>query len=56
VRIEDVGVEEMDRIRDERSRDPVGHPDAPATVIKFETADLAESKCQRIGEKNRDEN
>jgi hypothetical protein len=46
----------MDGVSQERTRNPVGDPDAPPTVTQLDTADLTELKRQGICQENREEN
>ena len=55
VRIEDVRVEQLPRIRGQRMRHPRHDPDAPAAVVGIEPAGVVEVEDVRIGEHARED-
>ena len=55
MRIEDVGAEQLQRIRGQRMRHPRHHPDAPAAVVGVEPSGVAEVDDVGIGEDARED-
>ena len=54
MRIEDVGVEDAERIRRERVRHPRHDPDAPAAIVGVDAADAIDLEGERVGQHDRE--
>ena len=50
MRVEDVGVEDVERVGGQRMRHPRHNPDAPAAVIGVDPADVIDFERNRIGQ------
>ena len=54
MRVEDVGVEDAERIRGERVGDPRHDPDTPAAIVGVDAADRVDAERQRVGQHDRE--